>query len=204
MRQRPARGVLCRAEPQPAVYAHPLSIMARLAPLALFFSGLYTRLRRAEGQDGTLAGAVFAAGMIVAPLTPLVEMIEGHLLLGLAAAGGDVLVTRNFDGMTPTSFALSGFPQAVVLVGAGALILAHRAGPRWLGWFSVVLAIFSLIGTGTLIMSALFFLERSARSCSRSGWSCSASRCCAARRLHKRWYLSLARPQGCLKALFAT
>jgi hypothetical protein len=133
-------------------------IMAQLAPLALFFSGLHTQLRQAEGQGGTLAGAVFAAGMIVALITPLVEMIEGHLLLGLAAAGGDALVTRNFDGMTPMSFALSGFPQAVVLAGTGALILARHAGPRWLGWCSIGLALFSLIGTGTLIMPALFFL----------------------------------------------
>src|SRR3954451_2034947 len=92
-------------------------IMAQLAPLSLFFGALFSRLRRAEGGNGALAVAVLVAGVMTTLITPLVEMIEGHLLLGLAAAGGDPVVTRNFDGMTPVSFALSCFPQAVVLGG---------------------------------------------------------------------------------------
>jgi uncharacterized membrane protein len=91
-------------------------------------------------------------------ITPLVEMIEGHLLLGLAAAGGDPVVTRNFDGMTPISFALTGFPQAVVLGGTALLLLRQRMAPRWIGWFGLVLTLVSLLSTGTLIVPSLFFV----------------------------------------------
>jgi hypothetical protein len=133
-------------------------IMAQLAPLALFFGALYGILRRAEGSSGALATAVLVAGVMASLITPLVEMVEGHLLLGLAAMGGDPVVTRAFDGMTPISFALSGFPQAVVLAGTAALLLSQQLTPRWIGWFGLGVAVFSLVSTGTLVMPSLFFL----------------------------------------------
>jgi hypothetical protein len=57
-------------------------------------------------------------------------MIEHHLLLGLAAAGGDPVIVRGFDGMAPVSLGLAGFPQAVVLGGAAALKLPYVAIAR--------------------------------------------------------------------------
>jgi len=133
-------------------------IMAQLAPLSLFFGVLFSRLRRAEGGNGAVAVAVLVAGVMTTLITPLVEMIEGHLLLGLAAAGGDPVVTRNFDGMTPVSFALSGFPQAVVLGGTALVLLHERSVPRWISWLALTFAALSLFSTGTLIAPSLFFV----------------------------------------------
>ncbi|MBI1877399.1 MAG: hypothetical protein HYR94_04070, partial [Chloroflexi bacterium] len=75
---------------------------------------------------------------------------------GAAAAGADPLVVRSFDGLGPLAFALSGFPQAVVLGGTAALILSRQLTARWIGWLGLVLAVFSLIATGTLEIQALF------------------------------------------------
>ncbi len=133
-------------------------IMAQLAPLALFFGALFSTLRRAEGHDAPLSVAVLVAGIMTSLISPLVEMIEGHLLLGLAASAGDPVVTRTFDGMTPVSFALSGFPQAVVLAGTALLVIRQHIAPRWIAWFGLLLAVISLLGTGTLLSASWFFV----------------------------------------------
>jgi hypothetical protein len=130
---------------------------AQILFLPLFFGGLFGAMRRAEGGSGALAAAVFAAGIAIAVISPMVEMIEHHLLLGLAAAGGDAVIVRGFDGMAPVSFALCGFPQAVVLGGTSALLLSGRLGPRWLGWLGAGLAALSLVATGTLITPDMVF-----------------------------------------------
>lgn len=129
---------------------------AQMAFLILFFGGLYGVLRRAEGDSDSLAAAVMVAGSAIAVITPLAIMLEDHLLLGLAAAHADPVVVRAFDGMGPLSFALSGFPQAVVLGGTAALLLSRRLIPAWIGWFGVALAVLGLLGTGTLISVAFF------------------------------------------------
>jgi hypothetical protein len=129
---------------------------AQMPFLILFFSGLFGVLRRAEGSSGPLAVAVMAAGMTLAIIAPLAIMIEDNLLLNAAAAGADPLVVRSFDGLGPLAFALSGFPQAIVLAGTAALILSRQLAPRWIGWLGFILAGLSLIGTGTLEIHALF------------------------------------------------
>ena len=124
--------------------------------LLLFFGGLYGVLRRAEGGSGAMSMSVFGAGVTLAVITPLIILIEDHLMLGFARAGVDPVVTASIDGLGPLSFALGGFPQAVVAGGTAALLLRQRAVPRALGWFGVVLAVMSLAGTGTLMRGALF------------------------------------------------
>jgi hypothetical protein len=131
---------------------------AQILFLLLFFGGLFAAMRRAEQGSSALAAAVFGAGIAIAVISPLVEMIEHHLLLGLAAAGGDAVIVRGFDGMAPVSFALCGFPQAIVLGGASALMFSGRLGPRWLGWAGVVLAALSLVSTSTLITPSMVFI----------------------------------------------
>jgi hypothetical protein len=95
--------------------------------------------------------------MALALIPSLAEMIEHHLLLGLAAAGADPIVVRGFDGMAPVSFALASFPQALVLAGS-AVLLGRGLAPRWLGWSGLVLAALSLLATGTLISPAMVFV----------------------------------------------
>lgn len=128
----------------------------QMLPLALFFGGLYAVLRRHEGAGGAFSAAVFAAGMAITVIIPVVDMIEDHLLLGLAAAGGDPLTVRVFDGIVPQAQALNGFPQALVLAGTAALILGRGFAPRWLAWAGLALAVLSLLGTGTILTPAMF------------------------------------------------
>lgn len=134
-----------------------LLIFAQLAPLALFLGGLYAVLRRAEGGSGALAIAVFSAGIFSAILAAVSELVEGHLLLGLALAGADPLITIGFDGMTPVAFGLSGLPQLVFLIGTG-LLIGGNLMPRWLAWFGYLVAILGLAGVGIVVLHQLFFL----------------------------------------------
>lgn len=142
---------------QSAIY-HLVSYLgeAQMLFLLLFFGGLFGLLRRAEGGSGSLAATVFAAGVALAVIAPLAIMIEDHLLLGMAAAGVDPVIVRSNDGLGPLSFALSGFPQVVVLAGTAALLLSKRLAPRWIGWLGFVVAALGLIGTGTPAMIELF------------------------------------------------
>lgn len=149
--------VFYREMSQSAIY-HLVSYLgeAQMLFLLLFFGGLFGLLRRTEGGSGSLAATVFAAGVILAVIAPLAIMIEDHLLLGTAAAGVDPVIVRTNDGLGPLSFALSGFPQVVVLVGTALLSLSKRLVPRWIGWLGFVVATLSLVGTGTPTMIELF------------------------------------------------
>lgn len=124
--------------------------------LLMFFGGLYGVLRRAEGGSGALSISVFGAGVALSLITPLAILFEDHLMLGMAAADADPIVVASIDGLGPLSFALGGFPQALVLGGTAVLLLQKRLIPKALGWFGVVLAVLSLAGTGTLLRGALF------------------------------------------------
>ena len=131
-------------------------IEAQMLFLVLFFGGLFGVLRRAEGGSGSLATVVFGAGIAMVVITPLAAMIENHLLFGLATGGADPVAVQAVDGLVPLSLALSGFPRAVVLGGIATLLLSHRFAPRWVGWLGFILGVFSLIGTGTLMIADLF------------------------------------------------
>lgn len=132
-------------------------VAAQLAFVVLFFGGLFGVLRRAEGGSGSLAAAVFAAGLAIAIITSLANVVEDHLLTGFAENGVDPAVTQAVDGIGPLSLALSGFPQAVVLGGTAALLLSRRFAPRWLGWVGFALGALVLVGTGTLVVGPSLF-----------------------------------------------
>lgn len=138
----------------PIYAATRLLIFAQLALLPLLFGGLYPVLRRAEGGSGALASAVFAAGLIGAVFAPIVELIEGKLLLGLAATGADPLVAIQFDGMTPIAFGVSGFMQLVVLIGVG-LLLGHSVA-RWVSWLGYLAALLGLAGAAVIVAQPFF------------------------------------------------
>jgi len=129
---------------------------AELPFLALFFGGLFGVLRRVEGGSGALAAGIFAAGIANAIILPIIIVVENHVMLGLAAAGGDPLTVRAFDGMGPVSFGLSGFAQALIVVGTAALLRSVQLTPRWLEWLASIVAVVSLIGTLTLMWGGMF------------------------------------------------
>lgn len=130
---------------------------AQVAFVVLFFGGLFGVLRRAEGGSGSLATAVFAAGLAIAIITPLATMIETHLLDGFALAGVDPAATKAVDGIAPLSLALSCFPQTLVLGGTAALLLSRRFAPPWLGWVGFILGALVIVGTGTLVVGPSLF-----------------------------------------------
>ncbi len=128
----------------------------QMLPLLLFLGGLRGVLARVEGGSGALSSTVFGAGVVLAVVTPVAILFEDHLMLGFATAGVDPVIVASIDGLGPLSFALGGFPQAVVLCGTAAILLPARLMPRWLGWFGVGVAVLTLAGTGTLLRGALF------------------------------------------------
>jgi hypothetical protein len=123
--------------------------------LLLFFGGLFGVLRRAEGGSGAMSFAVFGAGVTLAVITPLSIMIEDHLMFGMVA-GGHPAIVASIDGLGPISFALGGFPQAIVLAGTAALLMRAQIIPRAIGWVGIALAFVSLVGTGTLVRGSMF------------------------------------------------
>lgn len=127
---------------------------AQMPFLLLFFGGLLGVLRRAERGEGALSTAVFAAGIAIALIAPLAILIEDHLLLGMATLPIDPLVVRSFDGLGPVAFGLSGFPQALVLLGTAALL--GRQLPRWITWLGLLTAALCLVASGTPAVSQLF------------------------------------------------
>lgn len=128
-------------------------IQLQMPFLLLFFGGLHSVLHRTEAA---LANTIFATGMAVALITPLIEFIERHLLLNMAAAGVDPRIVVQFDGFTPMSFGLSALPQAIVLAGVAVLIFNQRFAPRWIGWTGIGLAVFSLAAGAMLLFPQLF------------------------------------------------
>jgi hypothetical protein len=130
--------------------------LLQLLFLVPFFGALAGVLRSTERGDGALSRTVHAAGVGLALVTPMTILLEDHLMLGFAAAGVDATVVNAVDGLVPLSFALAGFPQALVLAGTSALLPRHGLLPRWLGRFGLVVAALSLAGTGTLVTGAMF------------------------------------------------
>jgi hypothetical protein len=127
---------------------------AQMPFLLLFFSGLLGVLRRAERGEGVLSTAVFAAGIAIAVIAPFAIMIEDHLLLGMATSPIDPWVVRSFDGIGPVAFGLSGYPQAVVLLGTAALL--GRQLPRWITWLGLATAAICVVACGTPVVGQLF------------------------------------------------
>ncbi len=127
---------------------------AQMPALLLFFGGLLGVLRRAERGEGALSMAVFAAGVAIAVIAPLTIMIEDHLLLSMAMLPIDPLVVRSFDGLGPVAFGLSGYPQALVLLGTAALL--GRQLPRWITWLGLLTAALCAVASGTPVLAQLF------------------------------------------------
>jgi hypothetical protein len=132
---------------------------AQMMFMLLFFGGLFGVLRRAEGATGALSFGVFGAGIAVSLIAPLAILVEDHLMLGFAASGIDPMIVSSIDGLGPLSFALGGFPQAIVLAGTSVVLHRRRQIPIVLAWVGYLLALASIVGTGTLMRGAMFPLS---------------------------------------------
>lgn len=121
----------------------------------LFLGGLFSVLRRAEGGTGALSVTAFGAGIAAAMVWPI-GMVLGALAMQIGKDGGDLVTMQVLEGIAPLSLALSALPRAVLLAAAALVVLQTRCAPRWVGWWGIGLAPFSLAGAATLLMPAVF------------------------------------------------
>ncbi|MCC7449695.1 MAG: hypothetical protein IT324_19910 [Anaerolineae bacterium] len=126
-------------------------------PFFLFFlGGVYSVLRRAEGDSMALSTAALTAG--IAAVVPWITNIAvENLGTTIAVAGGDPVIPWAFGGLTPTgSMGLSGLARAAFLLATALVLLRGGVAPRWIGWFGIVLAVLNVVGSLIFIGLDLF------------------------------------------------
>ena len=122
-----------------AAYAEVLVLCGFL----VFFAALWGVLRRAEGEWNWLATAALGAGLV----STTVKLASGPIAI--------VAFDRN-DSLSPDvqtaliesngwSFVLTFAIDGVFLLCAGALIVATRVLPRWIGWLALPLGVLCML-----------------------------------------------------------
>jgi hypothetical protein len=125
-------------------------------PFFLFFlGGLFGVLGTAESGSGALSISALGAGIAMVVIASMGALISS-LTPTIGQLGGDGATVKAIDAMTPLALALSAFPRAVFLVATSVVLLESRTAPRWIGWTGLVLAVISLVSTGTLVAPWLF------------------------------------------------
>ncbi len=112
--------------------------------LLWFVAYLHRVLRRAEDSE-TLAPIVFAAGIGVAITTTLAALPTALLAFMVAQPGGlhDPSLVRMLGDLNTLFFSATSVMTALFLVGLGLAMLGRELATRWLGWLSLVVAIFN-------------------------------------------------------------
>jgi hypothetical protein len=118
-----------------------------------FLGAVQLRLRRVD-TTGVLATVAVAAGALLALIWPLAGVLH-DVALDAAETGADPRILAGWDSVAPYSLAFSVLPR---LFFVGALVLGLRAAgdAPWLQRTGVVLLVLGLLGTGTLVVGALF------------------------------------------------
>jgi hypothetical protein len=110
----------------------------------LWFLGLIrTQLGPAEGGERRLSSIAYAAGIAMAVcllLTPGVHAAGAMNNMHLSPDAAQVYL-----GLNAGTYWAAGLSGAVFLLAFGLTSLASRAFPAWLGWISIVLAVWLLI-----------------------------------------------------------
>ncbi|MGV9673854.1 hypothetical protein ACWDSJ_01100 [Nocardia sp. NPDC003482] len=120
--------------------------------LLLGFLGAVRARLRASDASGVLATVAVTSGTLVALLWPLAALLH-DLALETATAGTDPRILAGWDAAAPFGLALSALPRTL-FIGAIVLGLPTRAR-RLRGTGTLVLAL-SLLGSATLVCTALF------------------------------------------------
>jgi hypothetical protein len=109
----------------------------------VFLGALRARLVAAEGPPGFLTAIAFGSGLLVAlcllllPTTDMVAALSNEELTGDAALAISNLGDMFFLGAEVSA--------ALLLASAGVLFIRTRLLPAWLGWASLVVALWLLI-----------------------------------------------------------
>lgn len=123
----------------------------------MFIGGLYSLLRRAEGEQAALSTAALAAGIVM--IIPwLINVAVETVGVTIAENGGDAATVWALDslGVTSALGGMNGLARAAFLIAVSILILQTRFAPRWMGWLGVILTVLCLIGSFVFVNTALF------------------------------------------------
>lgn len=122
----------------------------------LFLGGLYSILRRAEGDSTVLSMTAFAGGVVM--LVPwITNTAVETLAVTIAENGGDAATIWALDGLGPSgTMGLNGLARAVFLFATAFILLKGRIAPRWIGWFGLLLALVNVVGS-LIFVSEVFF-----------------------------------------------
>lgn len=126
-------------------------------PFFMFFlGGLFSLLRRAEGDS-----AVFSTVALVAGAAMMVPWVTNtaveSLAVNIVAYGGDLGTVWALDGLGPTgTMGLAGLLRAVFLIAVSMVLLRQQLAPRWIGWFGYGLTVLCVIGSLAFIVGSLF------------------------------------------------
>jgi hypothetical protein len=123
--------------------------------LLIFLGGLHELLRRSHAGGPALATAALAAGVAAAVIVPFGAVLSG-LSAPVALQGGDPVLAKELDSITPLAMALSGYPYAVLAGAVSIAVLRGGLAPRWVGWLGVAVVAVSLAATATIAVNALF------------------------------------------------
>ncbi len=109
----------------------------------VFLAALRVRLLEAEGMPGFLTGLAYGAGVAAGLSILLIPTPDMAAALSTDSLRGDaVLALTNLGDMF---FLGAEFTSAVLIASAGLIFLRTGVLPRWLGWVSLVLALWLLI-----------------------------------------------------------
>jgi hypothetical protein len=137
--------------------------VAGLAALALFvpfLAYLCSFLRAAEGPNGWLAGAAFAAGLV--GITVKIVSVMPALALHRAHVADGTQLHKLFDGFDNGATVIALYPLAIFCAATAAVALRTGALPRWLavgtGITAVALAVNGAFLEASFVPSLLLFV----------------------------------------------
>jgi hypothetical protein len=108
-----------------------------------FLGALRARLMAAEGPLARLTATAFAGGIAAATCALLLPAADMAGALSEGELTPDAAIV--FNNLGDAFFLGAEFASAVLVAATGLVILGTRALPRWLGWFSLLLALLLLI-----------------------------------------------------------
>jgi hypothetical protein len=139
------------------------------AGLLVWFAGyLYRVLRRAEDGAATLAPIVLGAGLGVAITTALAALPTAVLAFMVAQPAGlhDPSLVRMLGDLNTIFFSATSVMTAVFLVGLGLAMIGRELAAPWLGWLSLVVAIFN----GLAVWIGVTFSSYHGKGWQVTGW----------------------------------
>lgn len=141
-------------DPQLAQIGGYLAVLSIIA--LLWFSGvLWAALSRVEESPSWLSLVTFGSG--IAAAATILGGSGWELALHRIDAGLDPQIAMVLFDQGNFTFATLWFPLASLLLAAGVVSIQYGALPRWLGWFSLVVAISLLISRAVWAASGLAF-----------------------------------------------